>query len=117
MNNTPGARVTVALLAIRARPALRSAGQCQRKQGHCDVDGGRNIRGVSHVVDAQQIEAGQDAASDRARDIGTIKQPQPGNSARRGFHPARDGGKRRAHQEGGGKQADSRHRAAEDQAR
>ena len=87
----------------------------EREQCHRHIDRRGDISRKSHVVDAQQVESGQDAARHRAGDIGAIEQSQPGNSPRRGFHPARDGGKRGAHQERRRKQADRGNRAAQDQ--
>ena len=69
-----------------------------------DGDVGRD----GHVVHAQQVETGQQAADDGAADVAAVEVAEPGHAARRRLHPARDGGQRRAHQERRRQQADRR---------
>ena len=55
-----------------------------------------------HVVDAKQVEAGEQTSGDRAREVASVEVPEPRHAARRRLHPARDGRQRRAHQQRGG---------------
>ena len=52
-----------------------------------------------HVMDAQQIKAGEQAAENRAGDVAAVKEPEPGNALRGGFDPAGNGRQGRAHQQ------------------
>ena len=70
-----------------------------------------------HVVDAQQIESGEQAAEHGAGDVAGVENAEPGNAARRRFEPARDRGQRRAHQHGRRQQQRAADQAAQENPR
>ena len=62
--------------------------------------------GRRHVVDAEQIEARQQAAEHGSGGVPAVEEAQPGDAAWSGLHPPRNGRKRGPHQHGGRQQAD-----------
>src|SRR5664280_3839313 len=95
----------------------RVGGQSEAGQRYGDVDGGGGVGGDGHVVEAQQVESGEQASEDGAGGVAAVEQAVPGDAVRSGFQPADDGGKRGAHQNGGGQQADGGEESAEEEAR
>ena len=71
---------------------LDAASDEERDDGHDDVQRDRDEGGGRHVVDAQQVEAGEQAAGDRASEVAAVEEAEPRHAARRRFDPARDAG-------------------------
>ncbi len=65
-------------------------------------------------MDAQQVKTGEQTAENRAGNVASVKKSEPGNSSRRGLDPARHGGQRRPHQQGGRHQTDPGHHTTDD---
>ena len=86
--------------SLTRRPALHSRRRASASASTADRDVDRHgdVRRDRHVVNAQQVESGEQAAEHRAGDVAAVEEPEPGNAARRRLDPARDGGQRRAHQ-------------------
>jgi len=95
---------------------VRPPGQEQRCDCDRDIQRRRNTSGRCHVVHAQQIETGQQAAEDRARNIASVKEPQPGHAPRRCFQPARHRRQRRPHEQRRRQQADGAYQAPQQNA-
>ena len=68
------------------------------------------------VEDAQQIEAGEQAADDAAGDVAAVEETEPRHAFRRRGHPARDRRQRRAHQQRRRQEADAGSDRAQDDA-
>ena len=97
--------------------SLLDPGQCEADGGDSDVDGRGDVSGRGHVVDAQQVEAGEQRAEDGAGQIRAVQQAPPGNAARRGLDAAHDGRQRCAHQNRRRQQADRGDQPAQQHAR
>ena len=67
---------------------------------------------MRHVVHAQQVEAGEQAAEHGARGVAPVEEAEPRHALRRGLDPARHGRQRGAHEQGRRQQADRRGQAA-----
>jgi hypothetical protein len=80
-----------------------------------DVQRHRDVRRDGHVVDAEQIEAGEETAEYRAGDVAAVEEPEPGDALRRCLDPARDRRESRAHQQRRGQEADHAEDAAQQQ--
>ena len=101
-----GARRALTAVAGVARSSAVARGpvrgeRCEAKseQRHGSVDRRCGVRPDGHVIEAQQVEAGQDAPRHRARNIGAVQQSQPRDPPGRRLRPSGDGGKRGAHQQ------------------
>ena len=116
--------------APAARPALsvrrgvgrhlvpgRGGRQGQGDRGHGHIEGDGDVGGRGHVVDAQQVEAGQQAAEHGPGDVAAVEEAQPRHPLRAGLDPARDRRQRRAHQQRGRQQAHPGHGPAQQDAR
>ena len=68
-------------------------------------------------MDAQQVEAGQQAAEHGPGDVAAVEEAQPRHPLRAGLDPARDRRQRRAHQQRGRQQAHPGHGPAQQDAR
>ena len=55
-------------------------GERQAGRGDHEVDDDGDVRRVRHVVHAQQIEAGEQAAEHRAGDVAAVEEAQPGDA-------------------------------------
>ena len=95
----------------------RAGGQGEAGQRDGDVDRGGGIGGDRHVVDAQQVESGEQASEDGARGVAAVQQAVPGDAVGCGLQPADDGGKRRPHQNRRRQQADGGEESAQQEAR
>ena len=78
-----------------------------------DVERGRDEGRRGHVEDAQEIEAGEQAAEDGAAGVGAVEHAHPGDALGGGLDPARGGGQRCAHQEGRRDEAEARDERAQ----
>ncbi len=55
----------------------------QGDRAHGDIDGGGDEGRGRHVIYAQQVEAGQQAAEHGAGNVAAVEEPEPGDPARR----------------------------------
>ena len=85
----------------------RFGGDEVRDRRDCGVDRDRGKRRDVHVVDAQQIEACDEAADDAAGDVAAVEKSEPRHPFGRRLHPARDRRQRGAHQHRRRQQADA----------
>ena len=102
-----------------ALPVLRTASRARRaspSSADDQVERDGDVGGDGHVVHAQQVEAGEQAADDRAAGVAAVEVAEPGHALRAGLDPARHRRQRRAHQDRRRQQADAGGQGAEDQA-
>ena len=95
----------------------RGGRQGQGDRGHGHIEGDGDVGGRGHVVDAQQVEAGQQAAEHGPGDVAAVEEAQPRHALGAGLDPARDRRQRRAHQQRGRQQAHPGHGPAQQDAR
>ena len=95
----------------------RGGRQGQGDRGHGHIEGEGDVGGRGHVVDAQQVEAGQQAAEHGPGDVAAVEEAQPRHPLGAGLDPARDRRQRRAHQQRGRQQAHPGHGPAQQDAR
>jgi hypothetical protein len=82
-----------------ARVVRGGADERQARERNHEVDPDGHVRRERHVVRAQKIEARQQAAEHGARDVAAVEEAEPGDAGRRRLDPARNGRKRRAHEQ------------------
>jgi hypothetical protein len=80
--------------------------QADRDYRHGDIQAESHERGDRHVEDAEQVEPGEQAAKDSARDIAPIEKSQPGDPTWTALDPSGDRRQRGTHQQGRWKQTD-----------
>jgi hypothetical protein len=74
-------------------------GEDKREARDGRVQGDRDVGRDRHVVDRHEVEAGEQAAEDRARRVAAVEEPEPRHAVPRRLDPAGDRRKRRAHQQ------------------
>ena len=84
-------------LGRRSDGVTRASARLRQRDDDIDRDG--DVRRVRHVVHAQQIEAGEQAAEHRAGDVAAVEEAEPRHAFGRRLDPARDRRQRRAHEE------------------
>ena len=109
-----GCDVAVRLEPLRDRRRLRDG---DREQRDHDVQRHGDIGRDAEVVDAQEVEAGRQAADDAAADVAAVEEPEPRHAFRRRLDPAGNRRQRGPHQQRRRQQADGRGEAAEEDAR
>ncbi len=116
----PGGRRARGLCRLRLgwRGAVGDgAGDGESDEADHAVDRRRRVGRDRHVVDAQQIESGEQAAEHGAGDVAGIENSEPGNAARRRFKKTRDRRQRRAHEHGRRHQQRAAYQAAQENPR
>ena len=98
--------------SVRRREVRRAPRQPQSGQRDAHVQAGRDIGRNRHVVHAQEVETGEQAAEHRPADVAGIEDAEPRYACRRAPHPPRDGRQRGAHQQRRQQQAGRRDEAA-----
>ncbi len=103
-------------LVIRAGIGGRASERdADPRDDHVDRHG--DVRRHGHVVNAQEIEAGEHAAEHRAGDVAAVEEAQPGNAFGSRLHPTGDRRERRAHEKRRRQQAERAEEAADQQIR
>ncbi len=94
----------------------RAGRQGQSDRGHGHIEGAGDVGGRGDVVDAQEIEASQQAAEHGPGDVAAVEEAQPRNPLGVALDPARDRRQRRAQKQRGRQQAHPGHNPAQQDA-